>query len=103
MLLLRAIFWNCTRFAQKLPNSNSVSFNAVITKQTEDLCPILCSSFINTFHLIVPCSAFEVFEVRFVISGIFIADASQVRPARVSDPPLGPIQCHKEAVTPIKH
>jgi hypothetical protein len=46
---------------------------------------------VNTFYLIVPCSAFEVFEVLFIISELFIADASQVRPARVSDPLSRPI------------
>jgi hypothetical protein len=51
----------------------------------------------------VPCSDFEVFEARFVISGLFITNASQIRPVRVSDPPSGPIQCHKQATTPIGH
>jgi hypothetical protein len=41
--------------------------------------------------------------VRLVISGLFSADASQVRPVRVSGPPSGPIQCCKEAETPIEH
>jgi hypothetical protein len=102
MLILRVIFWNFAGFTQELPNSNSVSFSAAIIKQRANLCPISCFAFINTFHFTVPCSAFEVFEVRLVISGLFIADASQVRLAPVSDPPSGPIQCHKEAATPVK-
>jgi hypothetical protein len=85
------------------PNSSSVSFSTVIAKQRTDLCPISRSSFINTFHLTVPCSAFEVLEVRFVISELFIADTSQVTQARVSDPLSGPIQYHKEAATLIEH
>jgi hypothetical protein len=65
--------------------------------------PHIVFFFYQHLYLIVPCSAFEVFEVRFAISGLFIADASEVRLARVSDPPSGPIQCHKEAETPIEH
>jgi hypothetical protein len=99
----RAIFWNFACFTQELPNSNSVSFSTVIAKQKADLCSISCSPFINTFHLTVPCSAFEGFEVRFVISELVIADASLVRSAWISNPPLGPIQCHKEAAVPIEH
>jgi hypothetical protein len=103
MSILRAICWNFAPLMQELLNSNNVNFSTVIVKQMADLCPISCSSFINTFHITVPCSVFEVSKVRFVISELFIADVSQVTPARVSDPPSGPIQCHKEAAMPIKY
>jgi hypothetical protein len=78
MLILRAIFWNFARLTQELPNSNNVSFGTVIAKKRADLCPYCV--LLSSTPFISPWPIQLLKYSKCVISGLFIADASQVRP-----------------------